>query len=48
MQCFFGSMINYAKKKGTTVSEITKIINGGDNGLKERKEYYIKCKEVFK
>lgn len=41
-------LISCAKKKSTTVSEITKIINGGTNGLKERQEYYKKCKEVFK
>lgn len=33
---------------GTTVQEITKKVNGGYNGLKERQRYYDKCVEVFK
>lgn len=41
-------LIECAKKSGSTVEEVTKIVNGGSNGLKKRKEYYKECKEVFK
>lgn len=33
---------------GATVEQITKRVNGGYNGLAERKKYYNKCKEIFK
>ena len=36
-----------SKKKGATVEQVTKIINGGTNGLDERKKYYKMCKDVF-
>ena len=40
-------LIKCAKKKTATVKEVTKIVNGGSNGLSERKEYYKKCKNIF-
>ncbi|MCX7746131.1 MAG: hypothetical protein N2645_04435 [Clostridia bacterium] len=34
--------------KGATVEQITKRVNGGYNGLDERRKYYRLCTEIFK
>ncbi|MEK4430463.1 MULTISPECIES: glycoside hydrolase family 19 protein [Paenibacillus] len=34
--------------KGATVRQITKKVNGGYNGLKDREMYYKKCENIFK
>ncbi|WP_237171575.1 PAAR-like protein [Paenibacillus sp. IHB B 3084] len=33
--------------KGATVRQITKKVNGGYNGLKDREMYYKKCENIF-
>lgn len=34
--------------KKPTVEQVTRIVNGGVNGLEERKKYFIKCCNVIK
>ncbi|WP_318729539.1 C39 family peptidase [Roseofilum sp. Guam] len=33
--------------RGATVEEITRVVNGGYNGLEDRKNYYQKAKKIF-
>lgn len=44
---FKSGLVKCAKKKSTTVEEVTKIVNGGSNGLSERKKYYKECIKIF-
>ena len=40
--------LNKLVDSGATVEKITKIINGGQNGIVERKEFYKKALELWK
>ena len=32
---------------GATVEQVTRRVNGGYNGLEDRKHYYLRCTEVI-
>jgi predicted chitinase len=39
--------INEKVDAGANVTEVTKVVNGGDNGLEEREFYYTQCLNIF-
>ena len=38
----------FKDEAGSTVIDITRIINGGEKGLAERMEFYKSCEKIFK
>lgn len=40
--------LNKLVDSGTTIEKITKVINGGQNGLVDRKEFYKRATELWK
>ena len=44
---WFSNSMNHLCDSGYTVEQITKRVNGGYNGLADRKKYYEKCQKVF-
>ena len=45
---WYSNNMNDLCDKGASVEEVTKKVNGGYNGLAERKKYYNICAEIFK